>query len=173
MTNALTHYATFFKNWAVKTHGSKPTAEMFETAHNLGCAPGKQALALAMGLRPEGVTNTQVLYACDKPQSNKRGGLVTDGHLKLNPMPKVNNNKVYQYTVTPKGLKRIESAEKRAAALEAAGKAETAETAGKPKVKRVKNAKPRKPAKVAPATDPLDGLPVDMPVEPVTETASV
>lgn len=144
MTNVLTHYAPQFKTWAVKTHGSKPTALMFEQAHGLGCRPGKQALAVAMGLRPEGVTNPQVLHTCGNPQNNKRGGLVTDGYLKRMPAAKTaEGHEVYQYTVSPKGLKRIEVAAKRAADLEAAGGVD------KPKVKKAaKGTAPRKPKAV-------------------------
>jgi hypothetical protein len=157
--NVLKHYAPQFKSWVAKTHGPKPTASMFEQAHGLGCRPGKQALAVAMGLRPEGVTNPQVLMACGNPQNNKRGGLVTDGYLKRNAAAKTaEGHEVYQYTVTAKGLKRIEATAKRAADLDAAGNGEA-----KPKVKKAaKGTAPRKPAKV-PAVAP------ETVIEPVNE----
>lgn len=150
MTNALTHYAPQFKTWGIKTHGSKPTLEHVEAAHGLGCRPGLQALAVAMGLRPEGVTNGQVMFACGNPQNNKRGGLVADGYLKRNPAAKVDGHEVYQYTVTPKGLKRIEANKAKAAALDAAGKA-----ADGPKVKKAaKGTAPKKPRQ--PITPPVE-----------------
>jgi hypothetical protein len=178
MTDHTAFYATAFKSWQ-KGYGSKPTSTMFEQVHGLGCRPGKQALAAAMGLRPEGTTNAQVLLVCGNPQNNKRGGLVADGYLKREAVPNSpEGHTVYKYTVTPKGLKRVESANARAAALEAAGKA-TGE-ADKPKATKVKVA--AKPAKKAPkarkpkvtvvagtVTEPV----ADTPVELVADTPAI
>lgn len=162
--NHTAFYAPQFKSWAVKTHGPKPTALQLEQAHGLGCRPGKQALAVAMGLREGGVTNPQVLFACGNPQNNKRGGLVTDGYLKRNAAAKTaEGHEVYQYTVTPKGLKRVEATKARAAALAKAGEAESG-----PKVKKAaKGTAPRKP-KAAPVADTVTGD--TAPAETVTET---
>ena len=46
-----------------KAMGNKPTADMLTTAHYFGRA-GKQSLALAMAMRPEGVTAGQIIMAC-------------------------------------------------------------------------------------------------------------
>lgn len=163
MTNSLTHYAAFFKNWAVKSHGQRPTAALLDQAHGLGLRPGKQALAVAMSLRDEGITAGQMQHACGAPQRNRLTGLIDDAYLKRVAMPKVEGiHTVYKTTVTPKGLKRIEATAKRAADLDAAGKAD----GDKPAVKRVKaNSKPRRPVKATvpaetPAPDtvqPVDG----------------
>src|SRR5271167_2942715 len=124
MTEHTKHYAPQFKAWAVKTHGPRPTEVQLEQAHMLGCKPGKQALAVAMGLRDEGVTNPQVLHACGNPQNNKRAGLVTDSYLKRERMARTpEGHEAYKYTVTPKGIKRIDTNKAREAASEAAGKA--------------------------------------------------
>lgn len=150
MSNSLTHYAAFFKSWAVKTHGARPTADLLDQAHGLGLRPGKQALAVAMSLRPDGITAGQMQHACGAPQRNRLTGLIDDAYLKRVAMPKVDGvHTVYKCTVTPKGLKRIEATAKRAADLEAAGKVD-----GAPKVKKVaKGTAPRKRASKAKVTD--------------------
>jgi hypothetical protein len=56
-------YSTAFKNWP-KLAGSKPTLDMLNAAHALGCRPGKQALAMAMYSRDGGATDGQVKLAC-------------------------------------------------------------------------------------------------------------
>lgn len=163
MTDA-NHYASILKVWQPKVWGSKPTAEMFGTAHGLGCRPGKQALAVAMGLRPEGVTGSQIVGACGNPQLNKMRGLVADALLKREavPMSPV-GHQVYKLSLTAKGGKRVETNVKRAAELEAAGKAEPAEKA-KGKKAAVKKAAGKRKAKVQPVVthDGTDGaLPGD------------
>ena len=175
-----TFYANFFKAWQ-KGYGSKPTALMFEQVHGLGCRPGKQALAAAMGLRPEGVTNAQVLLACGNPQNNKRGGLVADGYLKRDMVPNSpEGHTVYKYTVTPKGLKRIEGFIAREKALEAAGKAaDAAEPAKAAKVKAAakpaKKAAKAKKAKAEPKVTTIPGTvePVNEPIHTDSATAAV
>jgi hypothetical protein len=159
----LTWYAGVFKNWQVKACGHKPTAEMLEQVHLLGLRPGKQALANAMCLRPEGVSNPQIIAACGNPQLNRMRGLISDGLFKRHPAPmNPQGHTVYKCTITPKGEKRIETARK--AAAELAAKGEVTETA-KPKAKPAKAAKrASKPTgkvktveatKVAPAEKPV------------------
>lgn len=111
MTDVTTFYAPYFKAWQVKQMGEKPTAKMLEQVHGLGCRPGKQALAIAMSLRPTGVTGAQIVMVCGAPQLNKMRGLVSDGHLKRLPAAATDgtNHTVYHNEVTPKGLKRIEA----------------------------------------------------------------
>ena len=147
MTNHTEHYKPQFKSWRVDTHGPRPSEQQLEHAHHLGCKPGKQALAVAMGLRDCGVTNPQVLYACGNPQNNKRAGLVTDSYLKRERMPRTaEGHEIYKYTVTPKGMKRIETNKAREVALNEAGKAADAAKpakAGKVAAKAKKASTPR------------------------------
>jgi len=145
MTKQITGwYADVFKGWQTKVLGSKPSAEHLDVIHKLGARPGKQALANAMMMRPEGATGSEVVIACGAPQLNKMRGFVTDGLLKREATPPRNNHTVYKLTLTPKGATRIK------------GKAQAEAPAEKPaKVKAA--AKPRKPkaAKVeAPAEVP-------------------
>ena len=150
MTDA-TWYGNVFKTWQTKLLGPKPTDEQLANIHNLGARPGKQALAIAMGLRDDGVTGAQIQIACGAPQLNKMRGFITDALLKRLPAtPGDNGHTVYKLAVTPKGNQRIERAVK-AAAKQA--EAEAAEPAEKP----VKAKAAKKPAKAKKAT--ADKLP--------------
>jgi hypothetical protein len=154
MTNATTWYAIEFKNW-VKQCGSKPSAEMLQSIHDLGLRPGKQAIACAMGLRPEGVTNSQIALVCGNPQLNRMRGLIDDRLVKRLPASRdERNHTVYKLQLTEKGMARIASAQKRAAENEVAGA--VSKPADKPAAKAAKGkAKPAKrtskPAKAAAA----------------------
>lgn len=163
-------YSTTFKVWQVKHVGSKPTAELLANIHNLGARPGKQAMACAMALRDEGVTNAQIIQVCGAPQLNKMRGFITDGLLKRVPVaPNALGHSVYKLELTAKGTKRIESAVKRAA--EAAAKGDDA-TAAKPKKAAAKGAaKPKGAAKRKGATKaaPATQAPSDAPA--VTDQA--
>lgn len=64
-------YAAMFKAWP-KAAGIKPTADALASVHALGLRPGKQAMANAMYLRPEGASQAQVVMVCGAPQNNKR-----------------------------------------------------------------------------------------------------
>jgi len=147
MSNITNAYAPFFKNWA-KALGSKPTEAQLTAVHGLGCRPGKQALAIAMGLRDTGVSNAQIIQACGNPQLNKMRGLITDAFLKrdMSAPPNDAGHTVYKLVVTKKGEARIERAAKAAAALEAAGEAAPAEKPAKVKAKAKGKAKKAKPA---------------------------
>jgi hypothetical protein len=159
MTNATNWYAIEFKNW-VKQCGSKPSAEMLQSIHDLGLRPGKQAIACAMGLRPEGVTNSQIALVCGNPQLNRMRGLIDDRLVKRLPASRdERNHTVYKLQLTEKGMARIASAQKRAAENEVAGGVEPAIAAkraasgAKPVKGKATKAKPakatRKPAKAA------------------------
>ena len=171
MTNHSSHYTPQFKVWQAKAMGNKPTEANLEAAHMLGCKPGKQALAVAMGLRPDGVTNPQVLYACGNPQNNKRAGLVADAYLKRERAARTaEGHEVYKYTVTPKGLKRIETNKAREAALEAAAKvaeSKPAKVVAKPKGEAKAKAPKVSKAKGKPTVPPANELPL-VEVEPVS-----
>lgn len=110
-SNVDTHanwYGTVFKAWQAKQLGPKPTADQLASIHNLGARPGKQALAIAMGLRDCGVTNGQIVIACGAPQLNKMRGFITDALLKRLPVsPSPEGHTVYKLEVTPKGNQRI------------------------------------------------------------------
>ena len=124
MTNATTWYGVEFKAW-LKQCGSRPTAEMLQSIHDLGLRPGKQAIACAMGLRPEGVTNSQIALVCGNPQLNRMRGLIDDKLVKRLPASRdERNHTVYKLELTEKGKARIASAQKRAAENEVAGQTE-------------------------------------------------
>ena len=110
--DALGTYRSILKGW-VKALGSKPTAEMFEAVHALGCRPGKQALARAMELREEGATDGQVKQACiigwgnSGSHHNKRKDLITAKWVKREAMPPAGNHTVYKIVMTEKGLEKV------------------------------------------------------------------
>jgi hypothetical protein len=148
--NETNWYGTVFKSWPVKQLGPKPTADQLASIHNLGARPGKQALAIAMGLRDCGVTNSQIVIACGAPQLNKMRGYITDAFLKRLPVsPSPEGHTVYKLEVTPKGKQRIERTLKAAAKADEAGKADSDKPAAKPA--KAKGTGKRK-AKATPAT---------------------
>lgn len=140
-------YATLFKGWQAKQLGSKPTDDMLATVHALGLRPGKQALANAMALRPEGVSGSQIVMATGAPQLNRMRGLIAAGVVKrdMGAPANVQGHTVYKLNLTPKGEKVIERATLAAekAALDGGeakppkGKAKKAGTARKRKAKVV------------------------------------
>lgn len=162
INQALAPYAdSYFKTWQAKLVGPKPTAEMLHTVHMLNARPGKQALAIAMALRPEGVTGSEIVIVCSAPQLNKMRGYVDDAILRrvLVPM-RDGRHSVYKLELTAKGKQMVERTEKRLAALAAAGEKQAAEKPVKAKAEPVK--KPRKAkAKQVTVND-----------TPVTETAT-
>lgn len=164
-------YGEAFKTWAVKTHGPRVTNDQLALAHLFG-RPGKQSLALAMALRPDGATGSQIMFACDgKPQNNHRTGLIQAGLFKrVAPMQAGDGHTVYKVELTAKGTKRVETLTQRAA--EAAQRAEAEAEGDKPKAKPAKRTSTRrKPAKgkpeaEAPKAPTADRLPVVSPVDP-------
>ena len=156
MTDATNWYAGSFKNWSIKALGAKPTADQLEAIHLLGLRPGKQALANAMALRPEGVTNAQIIQACGNPQLNRMRGLIADKLVKREPVPMTGNgHTVYKLVLTPKGEQRISKARERIAAAELEGAGEVPakpvkKAAGKPKAKGA----PKAPKAEKPASEP-------------------
>lgn len=138
------HYADVFKNWDAKHLGSKPTAKDLDVIHKLGARPGKQALANAMALRPNGVTGSEIVIACGAPQLNKMRGFVTDGLLKREAVPPRNGHTVYKMTLTAKGATRIKGAEKEKA----------------PKAKKARTKKPVTPAP-APVQEAVPASPAE------------
>lgn len=88
MTTSIKAYANFFKGWAVKSTGPKPTQAQLDVAEGLGARQGsKVALALAMYQRPQGATQGQVIVACGGPQLNKLRGLIAAGKVSRVSMP--------------------------------------------------------------------------------------
>lgn len=140
-------YSTVLKGWQSKLLGPKVTAAELAAAHALGCRPGKQALAMAMYLRPQGASDGQVKAACiiqwgsSGSHHNKRRDIVAAKFVR--DVPTVNDaqgHKVYAIALTDKGNKVV--ADKAAAAAAAA-----AEKAAKPRKPRA--AKPTPAAVVA------------------------
>lgn len=159
------NYAVQFKAWQ-KAAGTKPTAEMLHTVNMLGARHGKQCLAIAMSLRPEGVTNSQIIMACGNPQLNKMRGYISDAYLKrLNVAQAENGHTVYKLELTPKGAAKVKRNEAAMAKAAAAGEVVTNDDQPKAKAKKA-TGKPRKP-KAAPASDVTgsDGV--------ASETASI
>jgi hypothetical protein len=121
-------YSTTFKSWQSKLVGPKPTADQLATVHRLGARPGKQAMAIAMGLRDCGVTGSQIVIVCSAPQLNKMRGFIDDRLLKRLPAPHdAKGHTVYKLELTPKGQQRIDTVLKREAAQLAAEQATPAE----------------------------------------------
>lgn len=165
MNDHTNFYRDVFSAWQVKQLGPKPTAELLATVHGLGARPGKQALAIAMGLRNVGVTGSQIIIATGAPQLNKMRGYITDALLKREMVPPASNgHTVYKLALTAKGKQRIErsikAAEKAAAQGEAAAE-KPAKAPAKPKGAR----KPRQP-KVAPVTEPVTTEPASVTEQP-------
>jgi hypothetical protein len=143
MTNETNWYSTTFKGWPTKQVGPKPTEAQLAAVHNLGARPGKQAMAIAMGLRDCGVTGSQIVVICGAPQLNKMRGFVDDRLLRKVAVPHdAKGHVVYKLEVTPKGQQRIDNALKRQAAQLAAEQATPDQPA---------KAKPAKKAAKAPA----------------------
>ena len=125
-------YTDTFKGWDTKRLGAKPSVSDLDTIHKLGARPGKQALANAMALRPQGVTGSEIVIACGAPQLNKMRDFVTDGFLKREAVPPRNGHTVYKTTLTAKGASRIKAATTKEA----------------PKPVKAKKAKVKKPVEV-------------------------
>lgn len=140
--NHSAYYKPYFDVWQSKLHGSKPTNEMFEAVHGLGLAPGKQAMACAMSLRPEGTTGPQIVLVCGKPQLNRMRGLIKGGMFKQHVVANdALNHVVYKCEVSAAGkaeIKRIAAAKANAQASTAAPKAAIK---AKPKAQPVATAK--------------------------------
>lgn len=152
MPNTNNPYAPVFKQWPVKQLGNKPADDLLQVAHAFGRA-GKQSLALALAMRPEGVTQGQIQIACGAPQNNHRIGLIRAGYFKRDmTAPKTDaGHTVYRITLTTKGEQAMKKR------LEAAAKAEV--DGGKPaKVSKPRKAKKAKAdaATPAPATVQAD-----------------
>jgi hypothetical protein len=173
-SNDTNWYGHVFKAWQVKLLGSKPTADMLSQIHKLNARPGKQALACAMALRAEGVTNAQIVIACGAPQLNKMRGFITDALLKRLPVPAAaNGHQVYKLELTAKGLQRIKQAEARAAKQAEAGETADTDKPAKPAKKAVKasgKAKGTRKAKAKAEAAPVE--PATSEAAPVTEAAT-
>lgn len=147
-TNTYTKaFAPLLKGWQVKAMGTQPTEAMLANA--VMFSPhrkvGPQTLALAMRMRPEGVTQRQQGIACGAPQNNFSRHQAEAGYFKRDTSVSRDDHghTVYKFTLTPKGEAAIA---KRKAADDAAvltGDAPKAKV--KAKAKGDAPAKPRKP----------------------------
>ena len=146
-----TGYAVALKNWPTKLAGPKVTQALLDTAHKLGCRPGKQALAMAMYLREGGASDGQVKAACiagwgsSGSHHNKRrdiqgAGLVRNKNVGV---ADANGHKVYTIELTERGKARVAKVE---------ATADTAKASKPVKVKKAKADKPAKPVEVQPVT---------------------
>lgn len=163
-----------FKGWSAKHLGSKPTDDMLITAHKLGLRPGKQALAVSMALRPEGVSGSQIVMANGAPQLNRMRGLIAAGVVKrdMNAPANPQGQSVYKLELTPKGAKVIERTT--ALADKAALDGGTDKPAKVTKAKKAKVATPRKrkakviEAEQAPVTEQVAANDTAVTTEPLT-----
>ncbi len=163
-------YANVLKGWQA-AWGKPINARDAEAVHNIGNRPGKQALYLIMGMRPEGV-NVEKQYrpagALFDPlhpkcgtANNNANALVAAGHITIKRV-----NGVHTIALTAKGKAVAEGRAKMTPKGDYSG--------GKAKVEPAKPApkaaKP-KPGVAAKLKGMLKGKPVDAPkpVEPVTE----
>jgi hypothetical protein len=150
----VSYYTNVMQQWS-KPLGPKPTEAELAMAHVHG-RNGKQSFILAMALRPDGVTRSQMLQASGlfdgkpTPQLNHMRALVNSKMFTRLPVPGA-----YALAVGPNHEKF--------AALHG-GKA--ADTAAKKPAKKAKAAKPRK-AKVK-AAEPVTDT-VVVPEQPVAE----
>lgn len=177
MTHA-TYYAANFKNWQAKQLGNKPSDALLATAHAFG-RPGKQSLALAMAMRPEGVTGSQIVMVAGAPQNNHRRGLIEGGLFKREAAaPNEQGHTVYKITLTAKGTAAMKRAAEVAAKAALAGDTEVKPKAkkakGKTKAATTRKAKPAAevPVNEAPAAEvPQAETPVNKPVTEANVTA--
>jgi hypothetical protein len=156
----LTWYAELLKSW-YKQAGSKPTPAMLMVPELLGKRPGKEALHIAMCLRPEGCTVQQfVLAGSCGPANNYRRALVKSGWFNCTV-----DGKPYAFklTVTAKGEAKLAKAQVQAEAE--ATVAEAPKVKSKPKGKR----KAKAPVAEAPAETPISEAPEAPVIEPVNE----
>jgi hypothetical protein len=152
-------YKSVLKAWSTKLSGPAVTHDQLTTAHALGCRPGKQAVHIAMCLRPEGCTVTQFVAAASSgPAHNKRRELVAKKLIKVSVM---GNPYAYVAALTDKGQKAV-------TAYAEAMKAD-AEGTAKPKAKaKRKTTRKAKGDAVPTETVTVETAPVDTPavVEP-------
>ena len=139
----------------LKSLGSKPTAAMLEVAHYFSPqGPGKQAFALALALRPEGVTRGQISALFQgHQQSNHRKAQIDAGYFDRLPhsVPGVDQSKCYKLELTDTGKAFIERRQADQAAKQAAVQAKLeAKGKVKPEAKPVAKPKPVKPEPVKP-----------------------
>lgn len=153
-----------------KVLGSKPTAEQLAAAVLLGNRPGKQTLALAMAMRPEGATGAQIQVACGAPQNNKRADMIKAAFVKrIMTAPNALGHEVYKVELTPKGRQICERNAARQAALDAAGEADPVKPA---KVTTAKAVPAKVPAKVKGASKAKKATSVAVVETPTSEPAT-
>jgi len=120
--NALDWYRDTLKGWPTKFAGKAPTAQQFETAHALGAKPGtKTAIAIAMYLRPEGATQSQVTVVNNGPYLNKMRALIAAKQAVRLPVSPVDGHTVYKLALPSKTA--VKAASKAAGKRKAAPKA--------------------------------------------------
>jgi hypothetical protein len=84
------------RHWK-KAAGDKPKNQIkLVQKHNLARPQSKDALAVAMALRPQGVTQPQIVSVLGKPHRNKIKHLVSTGKATIVDMPQQAGHKVYR-----------------------------------------------------------------------------
>src|SRR4029077_19763373 len=158
MTNHTDHYKPQLKAWQGKLLGQKPGNDLLAVAHQFG-RPGKQSLALAMALRPEGVTGSQVNIACGAPQNNHRVKLIRAKYFARVATPANElNHTVYKIELTAKGKAKVDKP--------VADPPQGAATPAKPKA--VKKPKAKKAPKVeVPEVVPAAMIPTEAELGPL------
>lgn len=137
------HYGLFLKRFTKQVAdvtGPQPGLDCLKVAFAFSQRSQKQAVALAMCLRPEGATGPEIQYVCGAPQNNWRKGLIEAGYFKRVAVPSRNGVTVYKLEVSKRGEAMVAKAVTKADAD--AAKADATDTAEKP-------AKVAKPAKGA------------------------
>jgi hypothetical protein len=74
-------YDTFLGPWK-REYGKKPSTTELKQAETLAKPGSKTAMALAMGLRPEGTTQSTLVKVLGLPHRNKIKKLVTEKKVK-------------------------------------------------------------------------------------------
>ena len=95
--STLTPYTSYFKRWKQEA-GKRPTVQQIrQVEQNHLARPGtKNALALAMTLRPQGATQSQISSVLGQPHRNKIKDVVARKQARLVAMPKVRGVTVYR-----------------------------------------------------------------------------
>lgn len=78
-----------------------PTTLRAVTKHNLARPNTKNAVALAMMLRPEGTTQGQIAAALGRRNHNKIKQVVRKGRARQVPMPRKQGQRVYKLVLKP------------------------------------------------------------------------
>jgi len=91
-------YEPFFANWTRKA-GRKPGPKQLKQAHRLARPGTRNALALAMALREQGVTQPQIIRALGTPHRNVIKRVVASKKAKVKVARSPEGRKVYRLSL--------------------------------------------------------------------------